>query len=85
MMKVSHSYRASFRILLLPVLIISFLVLCGFAEAQEKQGAKKIFDKEYRVKGGTNEGKEGYWVYWGEDKAWWEANWLAKAYSVVQG
>lgn len=71
-MKTKKYRRLELKTFLFLILFL-FLLLPLFSFAQEKGEIKQvIFDKEYRVEKGTKEGKEGYWCYWGEDKAWWE-------------
>ena len=69
--------RVGVKTFLVLSLIMSFLSVClsfpALSSGQEKGEVKQmIFGKEYRVEKGVKEGKEGYWCYWGEDKAWWE-------------
>jgi len=59
--------------LLALIFILSLFLLSPSVYAGSfKEIKQMIMGKEYRIENAIKDGKEGCWVYWGEDKVWWE-------------
>lgn len=59
-------------ILSLFFVLTSFLFLPSVYAGRFKEVKQVIMGKEYRIENAVKDGKEGCWVYWGEEKVWWE-------------